>query len=146
MMALVPVQVENRCHGYVELWMNCLLEQHKAAGGVIVRLPLSVPWVKQVCVLPDESARRERDTASRSRARARARALVSSVALFQSKSASFFLFSQFLSPLLSRRTRSLSFAMETITSRIHEKNKDIILWFLNSLTRSACSWSAGTLV
>jgi hypothetical protein len=71
MMALVPVQVENRCHGYVELWMNCLLEQDKAAGGVMVRLRLSVPWVKQVCVLPDESARRERDTASRSRSRRR---------------------------------------------------------------------------
>lgn len=74
MMALVPVQVENRCHRYVELWMNCLLEQDKAAGGVMVRLRLSVPWVKQVCcVLPDESARRERDTASRSRSRSRRR-------------------------------------------------------------------------
>lgn len=146
MMALVPVQVENRCHGYVELWMNCLLEQDKAAGGVMVRLRLSVPWVKQVCVLPDESARRERDTASRSRARA----VVSTPVSLCSKASlhlSFFLFSQFLSPLLSR-TRSLSFAMRQLAGCPDtRKNKDIILWFLNSLTRSAsCSWSAGTLV
>lgn len=60
---------------------------------------------------------------------------------------SFFLFSQFLSPLLSR-TRSLSFAMRQLAGCPDtRKNKDIILWFLNSLTRSAsCSWSAGTLV
>jgi hypothetical protein len=110
---------------------GCLLEHDKAAG-VTIGVRLSVPWSS---VLPDESA--GRDPASRRRVLRRF--VPPQVCIFLS-----FFFLVRCSRVRIIDHCLLPWTQDTSTIRIHEKTKaPCILWFLNSLIRSACSWSSG---